>query len=118
MLREAGRLLGEGEDVAEVGWQLRISQQTYYRWRHQFGGLKAEVRRLRDVEIENDARLKRIVADKELKNLAFWEVAQGTVSPSRLRIGMAMRQERLGLRRGCLSDRPLAPATQRRANVV
>ena len=41
-LAQADRMLGEGEDVADVCWQLHISEQTYYRWRNQFGGLKAE----------------------------------------------------------------------------
>jgi putative transposase len=76
-LREADRLLGEGKDVAEVARQLEVSEQTYHRWRNQFGGMKADdVRRLKELEVEN-ARLKRIVADKELENLALREVAKG-----------------------------------------
>jgi putative transposase len=76
-LREADRLLGEGKDVAEVARHLEVSEQTYHRWRNQFGGMKADdVRRLKELEIEN-ARLKRIVADKELENLALREVAKG-----------------------------------------
>ena len=76
-LREADRLLGEGRDVAEVARQLEVSEQTYHRWRNQFGGMKSDdVRRLKELEVEN-ARLKRIVADKELENLALREVAKG-----------------------------------------
>ena len=76
-LREADRLLGEGKDVAEVARHLEVSEQTYQRWRNQFGGMKADdVRRLKELEVEN-ARLKRIVADKELENLALREVAKG-----------------------------------------
>jgi putative transposase len=76
-LREADRLLGEGKDVAEVARHLEVSEQTYHRWRNQFGGMKADdVRRLKELEVEN-ARLKRIVADKELENLALREVAKG-----------------------------------------
>jgi transposase-like protein len=76
-LREADRLLGEGRDVAEVARHLEVSEQTYHRWRNQFGGMKADdVRRLKELEVEN-ARLKRIVADKELENLALREVAKG-----------------------------------------
>ena len=64
-LREADRLLAEGQDVPEVAKQLEVSEATYHRWRAQYGGLKADnVRRLKELEGEN-ARLKRIVADKE-----------------------------------------------------
>ncbi len=76
-LREADRLLGEGADVAEVARQLEVSEQTYHRWRNQFGGMKADdVKRLRELEREN-TRLKRIVADKELEIDALREVAKG-----------------------------------------
>ena len=76
-LREADRLLGEGADVAEVARQLEVSEQTYHRWRNQFGGMKADdVKRLKELETEN-ARLKRIVADKELEIDALREVAKG-----------------------------------------
>jgi transposase-like protein len=76
-LREADRLLAEGKDVAEVARHLEVSEQTYHRWRAQFGGMKADdVRRLKELEVEN-ARLKRIVADKELENVALKEIAKG-----------------------------------------
>ncbi len=76
-LREADRLLAEGNDVAEVARQLEVSEQTYHRWRAQYGGMKADdVRRLKDLEVEN-TRLKRIVADKELEVLALKEIAKG-----------------------------------------
>ncbi len=76
-LREADRLLGEGADVAEVARHLEVSEQTYHRWRNQFGGMKADdARRLRELEREN-ARLKRIVADKELEIDALREVSRG-----------------------------------------
>ncbi len=76
-LREADRLLAEGADVAEVARQLEVSEQTYHRWRHQFGGMKAEdAKRLRELEREN-AQLKRLVADKELENLALREISRG-----------------------------------------
>jgi putative transposase len=76
-LREADRLLAEGKDVAEVARQLQVSEQTYHRWRAQFGGMKAdEVKRLKELEVEN-RRLKEIVADKELENLALREIAKG-----------------------------------------
>ena len=51
-----------------------MSEQTYYRWRNQFGGVKAEdVKRLKELEAEN-ARLKRIVADQVLENQALKEI--------------------------------------------
>jgi putative transposase len=75
-LGEADRLLGEAADVAEVARHLEVSERTYHRWRNQFGGLKADdARRWKDLEWEN-ARLKRIVADKELKIDALREVAK------------------------------------------
>jgi transposase-like protein len=76
-LREADRLLGEGRDLAEVCRLLEVSEATYHRWRNQYGGMKADdVKRLKELEVEN-ARLKRIVADKELENLALREIAKG-----------------------------------------
>lgn len=76
-LREADRLLGEGTELPEVFKQLEVSEQTYYRWRNQFGGMKADdVKRLKELEAEN-ARLKRIVADQVLENQALKEIAKG-----------------------------------------
>ncbi len=76
-LREAERLLAQGKDVAEVTKALEISEQTYQRWRNQYGGLKADdAKRLRELEREN-TRLKRIVADKELEIDALREIAKG-----------------------------------------
>jgi transposase-like protein len=76
-LREADRLLTEGKDVAEVARHLQVSEQTFHRWRAQYGGMKADdVRRLKELETEN-RRLKEIVADKELENLALKEIAKG-----------------------------------------
>jgi putative transposase len=76
-LREADRLLGEGIELPEVVKQLEVSEQTFYRWRNQFGGMKAEdVKRLKELEAENQ-RLKRIVADQVLENQALKEIAKG-----------------------------------------
>ena len=53
-LREADRLLAEGKDVEEVARHLQVSEQTYHRWREQYGGMKADdVKRLKELEIEN-----------------------------------------------------------------
>jgi transposase-like protein len=76
-LREADRLLGEGAELADVARHLEVSEQTYHRWRNQFGGMKVDdAKRLKDLEREN-ARLKRIVADKELEIDALREISRG-----------------------------------------
>lgn len=76
-LREAERLLGEGKTIPEAAKELAISEQTYHRWRNQYGGMKADdAKRLKELEREN-ATLKRIVADKELEVVALKEIAKG-----------------------------------------
>ncbi len=75
-LREADRMLGEGKDLAEVARHLEVTETTYHRWRTQFGGMKADdARRLKELTQEN-TRLKRIVADKELEIDALREIAR------------------------------------------
>jgi len=65
-LREAERMLGEGKKIPEAAKELGISEQTYHRWRNQYGGMKAnDAKRLKELEREN-SRLKRIVADQAL----------------------------------------------------
>ena len=67
----------EGADIATVAKHLEISEQTYHRWRNQYGGMKAdEAKRLKELEKENQ-RLKRIVADQALDIVALKEVAKG-----------------------------------------
>ncbi len=76
-LREADRLLGEGQDVGQVAKQLEISEQTLHRWRLQYGGLKADdAKRLKQLEREN-GKLKRMVAEQLLEIDALKEVAKG-----------------------------------------
>jgi transposase-like protein len=76
-LREADRLLAEGAEVPEVAKALEVSEQTLHRWRAQYGGMKADdAKELRELRREN-ARLKRIVADKELEADALRELAKG-----------------------------------------
>ncbi len=76
-LREAERMLAEGAEVSEVAKALEISEQTFHRWRAQYGGMKADdAKELRELRREN-ASLKRIVADKELENVALKEIAKG-----------------------------------------
>jgi putative transposase len=76
-LREADRLHGEGKSIEDVARHLELSEQTYHRWRAQYGGMKAEdVKRLKELEVEN-ARLKRIVADKDLEIDALKQISRG-----------------------------------------
>jgi putative transposase len=76
-LREAERLIGEGKTIPEAAKELGISEQTYHRWRNQYGGMKAnDAKRLKELEREN-SRLKRIVADQALNIDALKEIAKG-----------------------------------------
>jgi putative transposase len=76
-LREADRLLAEGAELPDVCRQLEISIQTYQRWRSQYKAMRPEdVVRLKQLEKEN-ARLKRLLAEKELDNDMLREVARG-----------------------------------------
>ena len=76
-LREAEWLLGEGKTIPEAAKELGISEQTYHRWRNQYGGMKVnDAKRLKELEREN-GRLKRIVADQALNIDALKEIAKG-----------------------------------------
>ena len=76
-LREAEVELGGGAAVADVCKKLGISEQTYFRWRNQYGGLKADdMKRLKDLEKEN-ARLKKAVADLTLDKQILQESLRG-----------------------------------------
>ncbi len=76
-LREGNRLLGEGQDLAEVAKQLEISEATFHRWRNQYGGMKAnDAKELRQLRDENQ-RLKRMVADRELQIELLKEISRG-----------------------------------------
>lgn len=76
-LREADADLANGTSVAEICKKLDIAENTYYRWRTQFGGIKAdEMKRLRELEKEN-ARLKALVADLSLDKVILQETLRG-----------------------------------------
>jgi len=65
-LRQAEVMQSEGHTIGEVCSTLEISEQTFHRWRNQYGGMKAdEARRLKELEVEN-GRLKKAVADLTL----------------------------------------------------
>ncbi len=76
-LREAEVELAKGQTTAEVCRKLGITEQTYYRWRKEYGSLRADqVRRLKDLEREN-ARLKKLVADQALDLAILKEASSG-----------------------------------------
>jgi len=76
-LREAEVLLSQGKTVAEACKKIGITDQTYYRWRKEYGGLKVDqAKRLKELEKEN-ARLKRLLADAELDKAILKEAASG-----------------------------------------
>jgi transposase-like protein len=76
-LREGEVLLSQGQTVGSVCKTLGIAEQTYYRWRKVYGGLKIDqAQRLRELEQEN-ARLKRLVADLSLDNAIIKEALRG-----------------------------------------
>ncbi len=76
-LRQAEVALGRGLHVPQVCKQLTISEQTYDRWRKEYGGLRLDqAKRLKALEQEN-TRLKRLVADQALDNAILKEVASG-----------------------------------------
>lgn len=76
-LREAEVLQANGQSLAEVCRQLEITEQTYYRWRKEYGGLRVDqAKRLKELEQENN-RLKRVVADLTLDKAILKEFARG-----------------------------------------
>ena len=76
-LREAEILLNQGANVGEASRKIGITEQTYYRWRKEYGGMRIEqAKRLKALEKEN-ARLKKLVADISLDNAILKEVAEG-----------------------------------------
>lgn len=76
-LREAEVLLAQGRTVAQASRALGVTEQTYYRWRAEYGGLKVDqAKRLKDLEREN-MRLRRAVADLTLDKLILKEAAEG-----------------------------------------
>jgi putative transposase len=76
-LREAEVLLSQGVTIAEASRKLDIAEQTYYRWRKEYGGMRVEqAKRLKALEQEN-TRLKRLVADITLDNAILKEAARG-----------------------------------------
>ena len=77
LLREADVRLSQGETVGSVCRTIGVTEQTYYRWRREYGGLKVDqAKRLKDLERENQ-RLKKAVADLTLDAMILKEAAKG-----------------------------------------
>jgi len=76
-LRQAEVELAKGQSAVEVARKLGITEQTYYRWRKEFGGLRIDqAKRLKELEREN-ARLKKLLAEQALDNAILKETASG-----------------------------------------
>jgi len=76
-LREAEVELAQGKTVPQACKKIGVTEQTYYRWRKEYGGLRLDqAKHLRDLEKEN-ARLKKLVADMALDNAILREAASG-----------------------------------------
>jgi putative transposase len=77
LLREADVKLSQGRNVGQVSRDMGITEQTYYRWRKEYGGMKTvQVKRLKDLEREN-GRLKKAVAELTLDKLILEEALEG-----------------------------------------
>ncbi len=77
LLREAEVHINQGMTVSETCRQIGVSEQTYYRWRREYGGMEVEhVRRLKHLEQEN-TRLKKLVANQALDIDILKEAARG-----------------------------------------
>ena len=76
-LRRADVELGKGKKVPEICRLLEVTEQTYYRWRQKYGGMKPEMaKELKALQKEND-RLKRLVADQALDISILKEASRG-----------------------------------------
>lgn len=77
MLRESEVFLAQGKTVGDICRSLGVSEQSYYRWRREYGGLKSsQAKRIKDLEREN-SRLKKAVADLTLDKLILREALEG-----------------------------------------
>ena len=76
-LRQVEMALAQGSTVAEASRQIGVTEQTFYRWRSEYGGLRVDqVKRLKQLESEN-TRLKRAIADLTLDNQILKEASEG-----------------------------------------
>ena len=78
-------LQGQGKSIADAVRQIGVTQQTYYRWRKEYGGMsRDQLKRLKELETEN-TRLRRAVSDLTLDKMILTEAARGTSEPFRRR---------------------------------
>jgi transposase-like protein len=76
-LREAEILLSQGSSISEASRKIGVTEQTYYRWCKEYGGMRVEqARRLKELEKEN-TRLKKLLADLSLDNAILKEAVRG-----------------------------------------
>lgn len=76
-LRQAEVLINQGASVAEVCRQIEVTDQTFFRWRKEYGGMRVDqAKRLKELELEN-GRLKKLVADLSLDKAILTEAARG-----------------------------------------
>ena len=76
-LRQIEVLMAQGKTAALASKEAGISEQSYYRWRKEYGGLELDqAKRMKDLEREN-ARLKRLVADLSLEKQVLKDIAEG-----------------------------------------
>ncbi|HBN93097.1 MAG TPA: IS3 family transposase [Hyphomonas sp.] len=103
-LREVEVRLSQGETIAQAVRAIGVTEQTFYRWRKEYGGLRVgQAKRMKEIEKEN-ARLRRAVSDLTLDNQILKEVVRGKLlSPSRKRVAVDHVVEELGVsvRRAC-----------------
>ncbi|WP_209914089.1 IS3 family transposase [Mycolicibacterium lutetiense] len=103
-LAEGNKLLGTGQELAEVCRHLEVTESTWHRWVAQYGGMKAnDAKRLKELEAEN-ARLKKLVANQALDIDMLKEIFGGKLlTPNRKRSAVAVLRQRFGVseRRAC-----------------
>jgi putative transposase len=76
-LRQAEVLINQGATIAEVCRQIEVTDQTFFRWRKEYGGMRVDqAKRLKELELEN-SRLKKLVADLSLDKAILTEAARG-----------------------------------------
>ena len=76
-LRRVDVLTSQGKSVADAIGAIGVTEVTYYRWRHEYGGLSSDqVKRMKDLEAEN-TRLRRAVSDLTLDKMILAEAARG-----------------------------------------
>ena len=83
-LRQVDVMVAQGQPIATAVKKIGVTEQSYYRWRNEYGGLKLDqVKRLKELEAEN-SRLRRAVSDLTLDKLILQEVMRGMYGPPRL----------------------------------